>query len=289
MRLTRCAQGMSLLAVLLFSCALILDDPAVLLAASTILCALCGQYLVFSHRTGSIARSVEVERTFSRTLVRKGTPIRVTTNITVTGFLRMQVGIREKIPTHAAVQDGFTSCTADNQLASQTLRLTYRITAVMHGRMVFPGLSLFIKDLFFEDTVDLLAERFSGPSLFVQPTGMFEPSAKHASLETREIEKMSVHSGLGIRALREYYAGDDLRRIDWKLSAKHDKLFVREYNAVTSLPPLIIVDLPWRGQPHSPAEFARMVAMVSGMVNYSIRTYQYVSVLLISGPNILHL
>ena len=288
MRLKRCARGLSLLTILLFSGAFILDDMAVLLAAGTLLCGLCGQYLIFNRRVWTLAGSVHVQRSLSRSLVRRGTTLRVTTIITVTVPPRMQVGITERIPTSVAVQDGVTSITADTVPSPQTLRLAYRITPVMHGERYFSGLSLSVKDLFFEDSIDLSAERFCGPSLFVQPTGMFEPSSKRATTETREIEKMSVLSGLAVRMLREYYSGDDLRRIDWKLSAKHDKLFVREYTGVMSLPPLIIVDLPWRGAPYPLTEFDRMVAMVAGMVGYCVRTYQYISVLLISGPNILH-
>jgi len=288
-RLKRCAQGLSLLAVLLFSGAFVLDDLAALFAAGILLIGLCGEYLLFNRRLWSIVHSVDVERSLSRTLVRRGTTLQVTTRITVTVPPRMQVGITERIPTGLAVQDGDTSLIADSLPSPQSTRLSYRITPVMHGRMHFSGLTLRVSDLFFEDSIDLLAERFCGPSLFVQPAGMFEPSSKRATTETREIEKMSVISGLGIRALREYYAGDDLRRIDWKLSAKHDKLFVREYAGVMSLPPLIVVDLPWRGAPYPRDEFDRMVAMVAGMAEYSIKTYQYVTVLLISGPNILHL
>ncbi len=289
MRLKRCAQGLSLLAVLLFSGAFILDTMAALLAAGILTCALLGQYLLFNRRLWSLVCSVHAERSLSRSLVRRGTTLRVTTTITVTVPPRMQVGIAERIPTNVAVQDGVTSLAADPLPTSQTLRLSYRITTVMHGTMYFSGLTLTVNDLFFEDSIDLLSDRFCGPSLVVQPAGMFEPSSKRATIETREIEKMGVLSGLGIRALREYYAGDDLRRIDWKISAKHDKLFVREYTGIMSLPSLIIVDLPWRGAPYPADEFDRMVAMVAGMVEYSVRTYQYVSVLLVSGPNILHL
>lgn len=98
---------------------------------------------------------------------------------------------------------------------------------------------------------------------------------------------MSVLSGFGIRALREYYAGDDMRKIDWKQTAKHDKLFVREYTGVMTLPPLIVIDLPWKGDVVPEAEFGRMVAAVAGLAEHAIRSYQYVSVLIVSGSNIL--
>ena len=200
MRLKRCAQGLSLLAVLLFSGAFILDTMAALLAAGILTCALLGQYLLFNRRLWSLVCSVHAERSLSRSLVRRGTTLRVTTTITVTVPPRMQVGIAERIPTNVAVQDGVTSLAADPLPTSQTLRLSYRITTVMHGTMYFSGLTLTVNDLFFEDSIDLLADRFCGPSLVVQPAGMFEPSSKRATIETREIEKMGVLSGLGIRA-----------------------------------------------------------------------------------------
>ena len=111
------------------------------------------------------------ERSLSRSLVRRGATLRVTTAITVTVPPRMQVGIAERIPTNVAVQDGVTSLAADPLPTSQTLRLSYRITTVMHGTMYFSGLTLTVNDLFFEDSIDLLADRFCGPSLVVQPAG----------------------------------------------------------------------------------------------------------------------
>ena len=169
MRLKRCAQGLSLLAVLLFSGAFILDTMAALLAAGIFMSALLGQYLLFNRRLWSLVCSVHVERSLSRSLVRRGATLRVTTAITVTVPPRMQVGIAERIPTNVAVQDGVTSLAADPLPTSQTLRLSYRITTVMHGTMYFSGLTLTVNDLFFEDSIDLLADRFCGPSLVVQP------------------------------------------------------------------------------------------------------------------------
>lgn len=288
MRLKRCTRGLILVSLLVFSCALVLDDPAVLLAGTGILAGLLALYLYFCHRFAGIARTLAAERSLSRSLVRKGTTLRVSTGITVTVPACMQAIITDRVPVNAAVQDGKTSVTAGPGPSPQTFRLSYRITPMVHGQMAIAGITLKVSDPFFEDELELRTEPFCGPTLSVQPSGIFEPSARRATLETREIERMSVHSGLGIRSLREYYAGDDLRRIDWKLSAKHDKLFVREYNAVTSFPPLIIVDLPWKGAPYPLADFDHMVTRVAGMVNYSIRTYQYVSVLIISGPNILY-
>jgi hypothetical protein len=187
-----------------------------------------------------------------------------------------------------AVQDGVTSLELTGSAEEDTHRIRYRITPLVHGSLLVRGISITLRELFFTTTFALTAERYSGPLLLVQPRGDFKHAQKHLSIETREIEKMSVlSSGFGIRALREYYAGDNIRDIDWKLSAKHNKIFIREYTGLVNLPPVLVVDLPWSGQPFSAPEFDRMVATVAGMAEHSVRNYQYVTLILVSGPNIL--
>ena len=288
MRLKRCAQGISLLVILLSACAFILDDPAILLAGSTLLAGLCGLWYSFDRRFRSTVASVRVQRSLERAVVRTGTTLRVTTAITLQVPVHMQASVSEILPAGIVVQDGETAASSGTSPEPVAHRLAYRITPLVHGTMHFSGVTLVAQDNFFENSIVLSAEPFRGPALSVQPRGLFEPSGRGLTAETREIEKMALLSGLGVRAMREYYAGDDLRRIDWKLTAKHNKLFVREYAGVVNLPPLIVVDLPWRGVPYPAEAFERMVAAVAGMVEHSTKMHQYSTVLLISGPNILH-
>ncbi|MFA4859849.1 DUF58 domain-containing protein [Methanoregula sp.] len=284
----RCAQGLALVLILVFTCAYILDDMALLLAGGTLLCALSGQYLLFDHRFRKVVTSIQVQRTPERSQVRKGTTLRVSTTVSVTVPHPMSVKITEQLPPQVVIQDGNTEADAGPDPAPQTCQFRYRITPVVHGNVQFPGISLSVRNAFFENSIDLFSEAFSGPGLVIQPVGFFEPSSRRSSAESREVEKLKVVSGFGIRALREYYAGDDFRRIDWKLSAKHNKLFVREYSGMVTMPPLLIIDLPWRGAPYPEHDLNRMVSAVTGMAEHSIRSFQYVSILIISGPNILH-
>ncbi len=288
MRLRRCARGLVLIALLLGACAFILDDMAILLAAALLVCGLAGGYIRFDRKFRALVASVEVRRSLDRSQVRKGATLQVTTAVTVAVPPGMEAGIREELSPALMVQDGVTSLAAGPAPSPVMQKMQYRITPAVHGEFPFRGLSLSARDRFFENEILLSAGRFSGPTLVVQPTGLFEPPSRRLTAESREIEKMSVLTGFGIRSLREYFAGDDMRRIDWKQSAKHDKIFVREYMGVMNLPPLIIVDLPWRGDAFSRKDFDRMVGAVAGFAEYSVRTYRYVSVLLISGPNILH-
>lgn len=127
------------------------------------------------------------------------------------------------------------------------------------------------------------------PILSVLPTGLFAAPESELSEGTRDNRKKSVRSGFDIHSLREYCPGDDLRHVDWKTSAKYNKLFIRKYTALMNHPPLIIIDLPWSGAPFPEMEFNRMVSEAAGIVKHTLEKYQQVSVLIISGPNILHL
>ncbi|MCX6688213.1 MAG: DUF58 domain-containing protein [Methanoregula sp.] len=284
----RCAQGLSLVIIVIISCAYILDDLTLLLAGGILLAALLGQYLLFLYRFRGIVTSVAVQRSLERSQVRKGMILRVETTVTITVPPPMTARISDSIPLQVAIQDGDTSIPVEPDLNSRTYQLKYRIMPVMHGNCRFPGISLTVRNVFFENSIALFADPFSGPELLVQPVGMFDPSNRQSTAESHEVEKLKVVSGFGIRALREYYMGDDLRRIDWKLSAKHNKLYVREYTGMVNLPPLLIVDLPWRGAPYPEADLNRMVSVVAGQAEHAIRFYQYVSILVISGANILH-
>jgi uncharacterized protein (DUF58 family) len=280
---------MAVLAVLLVSWAFVLDDPAVLLAAAFLTSGIAGLYIVSGNRFCKLAASVTVVRSLERSQIRKGATLQVVTTVTIQIPAGLTVSVRENISPLIAVQDGITSFTAGPAPAPVMQKMVYRITPVAHGEFAFPGIIVSAQDGFFKDDITLSAGQFCGPSLRVQPTGLFEAGVRRVTAETREIERMSVLSGFGIRALREYYAGDDMRKIDWKQSAKHDRIFVREYAGMLNLPPLLIIDLPWRGDGFSENDFNRMVAAVAGLAEYSIKTHQYVSVLLISGPNILSL
>src|SRR5262249_19632510 len=54
----------------------------------------------------------------------------------------------------------------------------------------------------------------------------------------------SPYLGLSVEftSHREYTPGDDLRHLNWKLYARHDRLYVKEYDADTNLNLYLMVD-----------------------------------------------
>jgi hypothetical protein len=71
------------------------------------------------------------------------------------------------------------------------------------------------------------------------------------------------------------------------MTAKHDRMFVREYTAVENFPPLIVLDLPDRSFPVPDDRIARLVNDVTGETVNAIRNYGSVSLFIISGVNVI--
>lgn len=289
MQLRRCTQGICLVMLLLISGALALDDPALLLAGSALAIAVLGQYLVFDRELREIASSVRCQRALSRNMVRRGTSLLVTTRITLRGIARVHVVIEELPPQKTLLMDGETIIDTVPGSPEQTYQCRYRIIPLIHGNLQFAGLTLTIRNLFFSETVRLSREAETGPVLSVLPAGLFQAPSSDSLEGTRDNRKASILSTVDIHSLREYQPGDDLRHVDWKISAKYNKMYIRKYSTPTSFPPLIIVDLPWCGAPYSEKAFAKMISEVTGMVTDTLQSFQHISILFISGPNIIHL
>lgn len=78
----------------------------------------------------------------------------------------------------------------------------------------------------------------------------------------RLIDRMAVN--LEFRSLREYVTGDDLRRINWKASARRDQLTLNEYEA--RAPIVVHVLLDHRAEFYTDAGFERAVSVAASFV-----------------------
>jgi uncharacterized protein (DUF58 family) len=285
----RCTQGISLLCLVLVSVSLVLDDLSILLAAAILAAGIAGQYVLFGYRMREMVSSIQFHRTLSRDQVRRGMAVDVTTTVAFQVPPRMKVKISDLYPSQTNFVNGVTEITAWTDPAVQSCTFNYTIVPVIHGSHPFSGIRVDLRDLFFEDTMTLSRESDCRPVLLVQPTGLFAPPNSDMGDGMLDLRKSSTWSGADVHSLRDYVVGDDLRHVDWKVSAKYEKLVIRKYTAPMSHPPLVIVDIPWNGSPYPEKAFNQMIAEVTGMVRHTLQTYQQVSVLMISGPNIIHL
>jgi uncharacterized protein (DUF58 family) len=79
----------------------------------------------------------------------------------------------------------------------------------------------------------------------IQRIARMDLRAKHIVEGFLSGEHRSPYFGQSIEFLqhREYAAGDDLRRIDWKVWAKQDRLYVKQYEEETNLRSTLVVDV----------------------------------------------
>src|SRR4029078_1061087 len=88
------------------------------------------------------------------------------------------------------------------------------------------------------------SKRFLHPEA-IQRIARLDLRAKHIVEGFLSGEHRSPYFGQSIEFLqhREYVAGDDLRRIDWKVWAKQDRLYVKQYEEETNLRCCLLVDV----------------------------------------------
>jgi uncharacterized protein (DUF58 family) len=260
---------------------LVLDDQTCLLAGASLAFLPLAAAGAFLKKTRAILTSVEVDRRPETRVVRQGGEVPLETSIACTVPEGTRVHIRELLPT-GMIRPGETP---ELTLPSAARPLmTYTILPLVHGSLWIGGIRIEIADRFYRTSTDMTGLAYAGPEIEVLPAPCFEAKdSRPDSSGKLEKDRFSIYKGATIRSFREYVPGDDIRVIDWKLSAKHEKFIVREYGAQEKMPGLIVLDLPDRSTVYDTEEFARLINRVTGEAEQAIRTTGEVSILLISG------
>ena len=280
----RSIQGIWLMAALLGAAAVVFDIPALYLATFSLVLLSALLALRFRLRMHEVVTSARATRTASRRTLRQGSPTAVTTVFSSTAVPDTIVRVRDLLsrgartdPENPAMPVG-----ADGSAA-----LHYSLIPLVPGSIGFPGILLEVSDPFFSASLAMRSGPFAGPELDVYPHAIFERARDGTEFGDLEKDRVSIYRGYGIRSIREYVQGDDLRSIDWKMTAKHDRMFIREYTAVENFPPLLVLDLPDRSSPVPEETLVRLVSSVTGQAVTAHRDHGSVSLLLISGVNII--
>ncbi len=284
MRPTRCTHGIGAAILVLLLFALVFDEAAAYLPAAALSLFLVYRGIVFDRSLRTVVRSITISRTTSREIIRQGSTVDVTAKIAYNLPDHATLTLQDLPPAGSVPAGGSPACTtAEPGAGSATV--TYRVQVMTRGEIAFGGVAVTLADRFFASDIDLARGSLKAPRLIVHPTGTFEKEAGSGDYGDSEKSRPSI-SGYTIHSFREYVMGDDPRRIDWKLSAKHQKLFVKEYTGQQGDLPLIIVDMPDRAPAAETLSIGRLVSAASGALEEAIGEYRSVSLLIISGGNI---
>ncbi len=110
------------------------------------------------------------------------------------------------------------------------------------------------------------SKRFLHPEA-IQRISRLDLRARHIVEGFLSGEHRSPYFGQSIEFVqhREYAAGDDLRRVDWKVWAKQDKYYVKQYEEETNLRATLVVDvsagMQYGSGPLNKYEYASTVAV----------------------------
>jgi uncharacterized protein (DUF58 family) len=273
---------MILIAVVLAFYAFFFDTSAAVIASGGLAAFLIARGFLVVSALRSTAGSLSVDRSLSNRFIRQGSLLGVTTRIAVSLPPTFSLACSDAIPAGSALSGGNSSGVPEE---NGSCIFSYTLTPLTIGDHSFSGVTLTVSDLFFSASLII---RVAGATVHLFTV---LPSADYALTGTDtygEAESLAITPVMSqvIRSFRKYVPGDDFRTIDWKLSAKYDTLWVREYMGRMEVADLFIFDLPDAGTLFDQEAFARLKNTAAASVATRFRSSRPFSILLISGPNL---
>ncbi|MBX0297800.1 DUF58 domain-containing protein [Haloarcula nitratireducens] len=243
--------------------AVILERPLPLLGAAGIASWLLVQQYQFIRTVKATVSELTVTQQVDRT--------RVTANETTLGTLSVQTDERGSLSLTAATEpptgaDGDrVSCLLAG--TDQTAQVTFEVTWPVAGEFEFTMPTIGMTDDLglFEQTTTV----GNAPTVTVEPRTPQEihigEGGNRVASGFGEHETKQTGGGLSPAEVRKYVPGDNIRRIDWKATARLNEPHIREFEAETDLETMLLVDhraVMGDGQDgETKLDFARQVAL----------------------------
>lgn len=220
------------------------------------------------------ASAAEISRETDKKFVRRGEVVEISADVTVPGDYPFDIRAEDLIPAGTEMFTGSNICAVDG---SGSVR--YSVTCLAHGSISPVGMRLVLEGFFF--SAKTLISEGGRDDITVFPSLKFS-DAKSRLFGEKEVDRIRPVKGSGIRDYREYTFTDDVRSIDWKISAKQGKLFIREYTGIEGEGDMFIVDLP------DVEEYNRDIEALKGVVGSVLSSGDYRDKILVrvSGCNL---
>jgi hypothetical protein len=282
--LSRCSRGIVVLIIFFGVFALLFDAFPAVVAAGALSFFLIARSVLFLHALQSLITGLDLERSVSPLLVRQGSPITVETRVNAVAPRGLLGKITDLIPHGTVVSSGSAAGIIPGG-QSPDLSISYTMTPFAVGNHPFRGISIQVSDQFFSTSLTHSTKNAANPSITILPSSGYALTERDVYGEA-ESRVMTPLPGSSVRSFRAYVPGDDLRKIDWKLSAKHDSLFIREFMGKAEHATLFIIDLPDATLPVAEKSFERLKEAIVGAFTMPALSSRTFSVILISGSNV---
>ncbi len=221
-----------------------------------------GDYLRLRLGSAALKRALFVSALLSRRELSPGS----SALYTVKAYYGMNPGLAVSL--EAVVDDSIVTEPADRKMelrAGKECAMELKLVPAACGRYDMGHVRVTVSSLFFRDSFlagadSPLKVRLAIGMSRVRPNVVFPASKKHSRVYNSILEKRSggdfsgvqehaadsileKRSGSDFSGVREYSAGDNIKHIDWALSARAGELCVREYEAERTLPAYVLIDM----------------------------------------------
>jgi uncharacterized protein (DUF58 family) len=275
-RPTALTAGCTTVAVVLGVLGMYLDSLAAAAGAVGLTALLGGQASLFLYRTTRFADYLQVEREVGKQSVSLGASVEVRVRVMIRAAPGLQVRLND-LPPQSAVYDP-----AEALIRSGEGR--YQVRFMTPGDVSFRGLLLETADRFFSMTSVCTLSCCVGETVTVLPAESRIPGpATGDSTWVKELDRLGMPRGEGVRGFRPFRRGDDASMMDWKLTAKYGRPFVREPTVEVGTAPLVIVDLPVSADPGAVA----ILSTAGEAIERVIREHGQCSLLVIAGGEVI--
>ena len=276
MQATPWTRGCATVAVVLGVIGLYLDSLAAVAGVMGIVALLCGQAALFLYRTVRYAGDLHVERMIGEGPVYVGTPVEVTVRATMSNVPGLQVRLTDLPPQSAAYEPVEAIVNRGEG--------RYQVHFMAPGEVSFRGVLIETADRFFSTTLLCAGPRYTGEKITVRPiTKLVSEPGLRGSAGVRELARMGTPRGEGISGFRPFRQGDEPAMMDWKLTAKYGRPFVRESTTQVGSAPLVVVDLPASQSPESSA----ILSAAGETIERVVREHGQCTLLLIRGGEVI--
>ncbi|GEM_PF-2042368 len=285
MRLTVLGQAICILVTFILLFSIFYSTVFAIAVAFLILLFLFLEGIWFINSENSIKKIISIERIASPLIIRQGGKVDVIIRGNFANNSPYKLTIKDNPPHGSILENGSFSNVISSRNSGEW---SYCISINSIGNVRFEGLELIFEGIFFKDSIVLKDKNFRIPVLHIEPTGILIPARSSGLSGEREWHGKGFLKGSDIRGFRDYNPSDDYRHIDWKLTAKYNKLMIKLYSGLSGTPPYIILDIPSDIYENALNDYHILVRGVVGAIANAEREWKAWSMLIISGTNLIN-
>ena len=275
-------EALIILTILFFAAGLFFRDNRMVFAAFSLNLLLLADLLVLGEKTRDAAGTLSLTRKADKKIIIRGKSIGIKTDFDLKVPVMTEIVIEDKIPEGSVIKEG--SAVSPSLDKPGRYSLNYDLLCLSHGTNRFGGIVFTASNTFFSRRINSHREGTTGPDITVFPSPSFISSAI-PSFTGKATDKEKIIKERDVKGHRDYTISDDIRIIDWKVSAKRDKLIAREYSSQTGEIKTIIINLPDSEDPLA-QENAELLKGFAGSILMNKEIRNKINIIFISGPNI---